>query len=139
MHPPQHHDSLPRNRDTTFDVVVLAASVGGLKAFSRVLAGLPADFPAAVLVVQHRSALFPDYLPELLGRWTRLTVKHAEDGETLRTGTAFVCPADRHLLVEPGGTLGVRKSDRVRFYRPSADVLFESAANNSRDRAVAVV
>jgi two-component system chemotaxis response regulator CheB len=136
---PQHHVSLPRERDATFDVVVLAASAGGLKAFSRVLAGLPADFPAAVLVVQHRSFLVPDYLPELLGRWSKLPVKHAEDGEALRAGTVFVGPADRHLLVEPGGKLCVRRSDRVQFYRPSVDLLFESVANSLGDRAVAVV
>lgn len=117
-------------------MVALAASAGGLKAFRS---GLPADFPAAVLVAQHRSACFPDLLSELLGYWTKLAVKQAEDGEGLRAGIAFACPVDRHLLVGAGGKPCVRQSDRVQCYRPSADLLFGSVANSLGGRAVAVV
>lgn len=125
--------------DAAFDVVAIAASAGGLDAFRRVLARLPAGFPAAILVVQHQASHNPDYLPELLARWTKLPVQLAWDGQSLRPGTVFVGPADRHLLVRPDGTLSVRWSDRVRSYRPSADMLFESVATCLGDRAVAVV
>jgi two-component system chemotaxis response regulator CheB len=139
MPTPPHQDSLTGDRRATFGVVAVAASAGGLGAFRRVLGRLPADFPAAVLLVQHRSPLVGDCLPELLRRWTRLRAKQAEDGEPLRAGTIFVGPADRHLLAEPDGTLRVCRSDRVRFYRPSADLLFESVAHSLGDRAIAVV
>src|SRR5690242_4838516 len=58
-----------------FDVVALAASLGGIEALRAVLAPLPADFPAAIVVVQHLSARYPSALAELLDRCTALTVQ----------------------------------------------------------------
>ena len=122
-----------------FDIVAIAASWGGPSAIATVLAGLPADFPAAVAVVQHRSAGYPSFLVDLLGRRTALAVAEAEDGAALRAGMVHVAPPDRHLLVRPGGTMALSRAGRHQFARPSADLLFASAAECHRERAIAVV
>jgi two-component system, chemotaxis family, protein-glutamate methylesterase/glutaminase len=83
------------------DVVVLAASAGGVQALQVVLSGLPAALPAAVLVVQHRVALSHDPLLALLARRSALPVLAAADGELLQRGQVVLCPADRQLLVTP--------------------------------------
>jgi two-component system chemotaxis response regulator CheB len=124
--------------EPSFEVVALAASAGGFSALRHVLAGLRADFPAAVLVAQHWAG--PLYLQiELLGRCTGLQVKQAEEGESLRPATVFVAPAGRHLLITPGGGVCVSQSERVGFVRPSADLLFESVASRYAERVIAVV
>lgn len=122
-----------------FDVVALAASAGGFRAVGRVLAELPADFPAAVLFVQHLSPDHPSHLPDLLARQTRLSVKAAAAGDPVRPGTVFVAPPGRHLVMGPGGRLDLSDAPRVHFCRPAADVLFRSMAVGLGARAVAAV
>ncbi len=124
---------------TAYDVVALAASLGGLQALSQVLGSLPADFPAAVVVVQHTSPRHKSYLAEILDRRTPLTVKQAEAGDRLAPGRVFIAPPDRHLLVEPDGTLGLARTPKVRYVRPAGDVLFGSVGAVCKDRAAAVV
>ncbi|HYV01801.1 MAG TPA: chemotaxis protein CheB [Actinomycetota bacterium] len=122
-----------------FEVVALAASAGGLKAISEVLEGLPADFPAAIVVVQHVDPRHRSLMADILSRRTRLRVKEAEDGEDVAGGTVYVAPPNRHLLVNADATLSLTQTELVHFVRPSADLLFESVAASYRDRAIAVV
>ena len=121
------------------NVVVVAASLGGVEAVGDVLSGLPADFPAAVLVVQHRTAAPDSLLEEILARRTALRVKPGGDGEPISTGTVFVAPGGYHLLLDPDGLLRLSQSEKVRYVRPAADVLFESVAAHHKGRVVAVV
>jgi PAS domain-containing protein len=51
----------------------------------------------------------------------------------------YIAPPDRHLRVNPDGSLSLSQSELVHFVRPSADLLFESAAASYQDRAIAVV
>ncbi len=122
-----------------FDVVGLAASAGGLTALSTVLGALPAEFPAAIVVVQHLDPRHRSLMAEILNRRTSLKVKQAEEGDQLCPATAYIAPPNRHLLVNRDGTLSLTQSELVHFVRPSADLLFESVAASYRDRAVAVV
>jgi two-component system chemotaxis response regulator CheB len=122
-----------------FDIVALAASAGGLKAITQVLAALPADFPAALVVVQHLDPRHRSLMSEILGRRTALRVKEAAEGEQVAPGTAYIAPPNHHLLVNSGGKLSLSQTELVHFVRPSADLLFESVAAAYRERAIAVV
>ena len=122
-----------------FNVVALAASVGGLKAISTVLSTLPADFPAAILVVQHLSPNYPSQLPEILSQGTALRVKRAATGDVLRPGTVYVAVPNQHLLVQPNGTLLLSDTPKMNFVRPAADKVFMSLATTYKSRAIAVV
>ncbi|HAX78368.1 MAG TPA: chemotaxis protein CheB, partial [Cyanobacteria bacterium UBA11372] len=117
-----------------FNVVALAASMGGLKAISAVLSALPADFPAAILVVQHLSPKFPSQMVEILSQRTALRVKQAATGDFLRPGTVYVAAADQHLLVQPNGTLLLSDTAKMNFARPAADKLFMSVASTYKSR-----
>jgi two-component system chemotaxis response regulator CheB len=119
--------------------VALAASAGGLAAISAVLAALPSDFPAAVLVVLHLDPNHRSWLVEILLRRVLLDVVQVKGGERLRPGRVFVAPPDRHLIVRPGGRLALSAAPRVHYVRPSADLLFISLAGCLGDHAVAVV
>jgi len=125
--------------NAAFDVVALAASAGGLTALSRVLSALPSDFPAAVAVVQHLDPRHRSLMADILSRRTSLRVKQAEEGDVLTPAMVHIAPPNRHLLVNPDGTLSLSQSELVHFVRPSADLLFESVAASHKDRAIAVV
>ena len=122
-----------------FEIVALAASAGGLNALSQVLAALPKDFPAAIVVVQHLDPRHRSLMADILSKRTVLPVKQAQEGDVLIPGAALIAPPNRHLLVNPDGTLSLSQSELVHFVRPSADLLFESTAASYKDRAIAVV
>ena len=122
-----------------FEIVALAASAGGLKALTEVLAALPAGFPASLVVVQHLDPRHRSLMAEILGRRTALAVRQAADEDRAQPGTVFIAPPDHHLLVNPGGVLTLTRTELVHFSRPSADLLFESVAASYRERAIAVV
>jgi len=122
-----------------FDIVALAASAGGLKALSEVLAGLPAGFPAALVVVQHLDPRHRSLMAEILARRTGLAVSQAVDDDRVQAGTVLIAPPDHHLLVNADGLVSLTRTELVHFSRPSADLLFESVAASYRNRAIAVV
>ncbi|MFG2001298.1 chemotaxis protein CheB [Spirillospora sp. NPDC048911] len=120
------------------DVVVMAASAGGIEALRAVVAGLPAGLPAAVLAVLHLPPSGGRALPGILARAGALPAAPAGDVEELRPGRIYLAPPDHHLLVD-GGTARVSRGPREHGHRPSADALFQSAALTAGPHVVAVV
>src|SRR5213594_4896572 len=105
--------SSPAFSNGAFDIVALAASAGGLRALSQVLAALPADFPAAIVVVQHLDPRHRSLMADILSRRTALQVKQAEEKDRLHPATVFIAPPNRHLLVNADGTLSLTESELV--------------------------
>jgi two-component system, chemotaxis family, protein-glutamate methylesterase/glutaminase len=119
-------------------LVVVGASAGGVEALQTLVAGLPARFPAAVLVVLHIPPEPPSQLHTILARAGSLPVALAEDGAAIIAGQIYVAPADRHLLVE-GERLRVTRGPKENRMRPAVDVLFRSAAYSVGPQAIGVV
>ena len=130
-----------KSASRSFPVIAMAASTGGLKALSVILAGLPADFPAAIAIVMHLSPAHKSILAEILSRRTHLKVKQAHTGDRLCHSCAFVAPPNRHLSVARGGQLKLSSSsaEKVHHARPSAEPLFASVAAIYKTQAIAVV
>lgn len=122
-----------------FKVVGLAASAGGLNALSEVLAALPADFLAPIVVVQHLDPNHRSLMAEILGRRTPLLVHQANLGDRIAPGGVWVARPGCHLLVDAAGLLMLTRTEPVHFVRPSANLLFESMAAGYGDRAIVVV
>jgi two-component system chemotaxis response regulator CheB len=119
--------------------VVIGASAGGLEALTRVLSALPAGFPAAIVIVQHRTPDKPSLLEPILARRTRLIVTTAHEGEVLAPGVVYVAAPDLHVTVGAEGRLAYHDGTRIRGVRSSANPLFESAAEVFGSRLIAVV
>lgn len=120
--------------------VAIAASAGGITALQRVVDALPADFPAAVLVVQHLDPDSQSQLAHILQRHAQLPVSEAREGAVMEPGHVYIAPPGRHLVVSSeGGTLHLSDTPPRNFVRPSADELFESVAQCFEGRSVAVV
>jgi two-component system chemotaxis response regulator CheB len=118
--------------------VVVGGSAGSHRALLSLVAGLPADLPAAVLVVIHVGAQASSRLPRILSRQGRLPAAHATDGAPLRDGEILVAPPGFHLMVEDK-SVRLDRGPRVNRVRPAVDMLFESAARNYGAQVTAVV
>ncbi len=118
--------------------MVIGASAGGVDALTRLCAGLTADFPAAILVVQHLSPNGQSLLPKLLSRAGPLPAVAAQDGAKVEPGQIFVAPPDHHLLLRPGQML-LRRGPLENRTRPAIDPLFRSAAIAYGPRVIGVV
>ncbi len=119
-------------------VIVMGASTGGLGALKTIISGLPAELPAAVLIVQHRSLAFPERLTELLQRVSALPVAAALHGERLEPGRIYLAPPDNHLLVRRDNVEVVR-GPRENGSRPAVNPLFRTAAAAHGHRVIGVV
>ena len=125
-----------------FDIVVVAASAGGVSALLPLLENLPRSFPIPIVVVQHlpSASRYVSRLDRVLQSRTALRVKWAEDGECLLPGTVYLAPQDcSTVLSTRTGRLVVSEVIGPRAARPTADPLFCSAAEIFGNRAMAVV
>jgi two-component system, chemotaxis family, protein-glutamate methylesterase/glutaminase len=120
------------------DIVVIAASLGGMEALCELGSTLRADFPGSLVAVQHTSPTSPRFLAKIIQRHTPLTVAYGHSGEKLRHGHFYLAPPDRHLTLSSSG-LHLDEGPRVNHVRPAADPLFESAAACFGPRVVGVV
>jgi two-component system, chemotaxis family, protein-glutamate methylesterase/glutaminase len=119
--------------------IAIAASAGGLDALIRILSLLPADFPAAIVIVLHLQPDRESQLAPILSRRCHLDVQEASDGDVLMPSTVFVAPPDRHLVIRPGGVLALTDTPQRAYSRPSAEPLFESLAECYGTHGLAVV
>ncbi len=120
-------------------VVCIGASWGGVHAIQRVLGDLPRDLGAAICVVLHRSEDSDEFrLAQVLRKHSDVKVREPDDKQPLQPGTAYIAPAGYHLMVDEGH-VSLSADERVRYARPSIDVLFESVATSRGDEAVAVL
>ena len=111
---------------TESQLVVIGSSAGGIEALSRVVAGLPSDFPAPIVIAQHLDPRRPSHLGEILTRHATLPIKVVEDTASLEDGVIFVVPSNR-LVEIVDHTLRLRPARRGSV-APSVDLLLETAA-----------
>src|SRR3954470_21971543 len=127
----------PANPPVTPDVIVFGGSAGALPVLQKVMAGLPADMPAAVLIVVHQAQSQPGKLPQVLRG--ALPAAHAQDGEPIELGRVYVAPPDHHMLVEPAGKIRLSRGPKQNRFRPAIDPLFRTAARVFGSQVVGVV
>lgn len=121
------------------EAIVVGCSAGGMQALEAIIPQLPLGLPQAVVVVQHLHPGSGGYLAEFFARCCPLPVKEAEDKEEIRPGVIYLAVANYHLLIERHRSFALSVDDRVRFARPSIDVLFQSAALAYGAKLVGVV
>jgi len=120
------------------DIVLIGASAGGLESMQELVAALPAELRASLLVVLHTSKHAGSVVPEILNRKGKFRAIHPEDGARIEPGQIYVAPPDFHMIVEDGH-LRVIQGPRENRHRPAIDPLFRSAAAAYGPRVAGVI
>lgn len=120
-------------------VVAVGASTGGPPALQAILRGLPADFAAPVLIVQHITPGFLPGLAEWIGQTAALPVHVAAHGEAARAGHAYLAPDGYHMGFGADGRIELSRRAPEHGLRPSVAYLFRSVADACGADAVAVL
>lgn len=116
--------SVPRAQN----LVVIGSSAGGPAALTTILGDLPADFSAAVVIVQHVDKQFTQGLLAWFTAHTKLQVRVAHQGDRLEAGVVYLAGQGRHLVMFSPTQLGYSSVPVESSYCPSVDVFFRSVA-----------
>lgn len=126
--------------DKQTQIIVIGTSAGGLNALIKVVSQLQADFPAAILAVQHISAdATGSVLLDSLNKKTSMQCLHAKNGTQLQTGHLYLAPSDHHLMLDEKGNILITKGAQENRSRPSIDPLFRSAAVAFGNRVIGIL
>lgn len=120
-------------------LLAIGSSTGGPAALAKIIAKLPADLPAAVVVIQHVDENFAPGLAEWLSQQSALPVRLAKEGDRIESGRVLVAGTNNHLYIKEDKTLGYKVEPAATPYRPSVDVFFDSVANNWTGRCIAAL
>lgn len=126
---------------TTEKVVVVGASTGGTEALYDFVHALPLDTPG-VVIVQHMPEKFTASFANRLNDTCQVTVKEAENNESVLPGKVLIAPGNQHVLLKRSGAryyVEVKEGPLVSRHRPSVDVLFRSASRYAGKNAVGVI
>ncbi len=136
--PPTSNHSMIK---TTEVVVAVGASTGGTEAITTFLKGLPADCPG-IVIVQHMPEQFTKSFANRLNEICQITVKEAENGDSIIRGRALIAPGNFHTMVKRSGAryyTEVKSGPFVNRHRPSVDVLFRSTAKYAGANAIGII
>ena len=122
------------------NLVLIGGSAGAIEALLKVVAPLPADFPASLVVVIHTSPESPSVLPRMVQRAGHLPAVHAQNAQPILPAHIYIAVPDHHLVLGDDDLLYVRKGPRENGHRPAIDPLFRSAvAHGYGPRIIAVM
>lgn len=123
-------------------IIAIGVSTGGPNALQYLLSQIPADFPAAFVIVQHMPEGFTDMFARRLDECCALDIQEAKSGDLLIAGRVLICPGNHHLMVRrmPRGEMVVLSDTQpINGHRPSVDVLFHSVAQEFGLTAVGII
>jgi two-component system chemotaxis response regulator CheB len=127
--------------ETTESVIVVGASTGGTEALRVFLEAMPIDSPG-IVIVQHMPENFTTTFAKRLDEICKISVKEAENGDTILRGRALIAPGNKHMLLKRSGAryyAEIKEGPLVSRHRPSVDVLFRSAARYAGKNSIGVI
>ncbi len=126
---------------TSDTIIAVGASTGGTEAIQVFLQDLPVDCPG-IIIVQHMPEFFTRSFANRLNEICKITVKEAENGDSVLPGRALIAPGNHHMLLKLSGAkyyVEIKDGPFVNRHRPSVDVLFRSAARYAGANAIGVI
>jgi two-component system chemotaxis response regulator CheB len=132
-----------RTAERRVGIVAIGTSTGGPGALQQIIPVLPKDFPVPVVIAQHMPPNFTKAFAERLNQLSKITVKEAEEGESLQPGMVFVAPGRGHMRLKRFGAIDTRVTiSELRddfIYRPSVDALTMSVAELYPGRSLGII
>ncbi|WP_199611236.1 protein-glutamate methylesterase/protein-glutamine glutaminase [Flocculibacter collagenilyticus] len=125
-----------------YKLLAIGCSTGGPVALQTILTQFPASYPYPIIIIQHMPAAFTAAFAARLNTLCNITIKEAENGDTLKPGVAYLAPGGKQLVLEGNNSPRIKiiEDDSPRItYKPSVDISFGSAAKIYRNKVLAVV
>ena len=122
-------------------IIAIGSSTGGTEAVKDVLEVLPPNTPP-IIITQHMPERFTKSWADRMNQLCRISVKEAQDGDSVLPGHALVAPGNYHMtLVRNGARYSVHidQNPPVNRHRPSVDVMFDSVARYAGGNSVGVI
>lgn len=126
---------------TTDTIIAIGASTGGTEALREILEVLPPTSPP-ILITQHMPEYFTRQFALRLDTICHISIKEAEDGDSVLVGHALIAPGNHHMVLERSGArykVRLSQDPPVNRHRPSVDVMFDSVAENAGRNAIGVI
>ena len=126
---------------TSNKVIAIGASTGGTEALKNVLSRMPCNSPGMV-IVQHMPAKFTTAFAERLDNICQVTVKEAQNNDTVNSGTALIAPGNYHMILRRSGAryyVEVKTGPMVHHQRPAVDILFKSTAQYAGPNSIGAI
>lgn len=128
--------ALPSRRPS---LVAIGSSAGGPAALAAILGGLPQDFPAAIVIVQHIDEKFIPQMARWLGQQSALPVRLAVEGDPPKAGVVLIAGRSDHLSFKTANSMGYSHQPSDYVYRPSVDVFFKSICKLWSGKAIGIL
>ncbi|HEY3700057.1 MAG TPA: chemotaxis protein CheB [Spongiibacteraceae bacterium] len=120
------------------DIIVIAASAGGVETLRRLVELLPKNLSASVFITLHVSRMGTSVMPSILSRAGAMPACHPIEGAAIQRGMIYVAPPDHHLLLR-AQSIHLSHGPKENGTRPAADPMFRSAARMFGGRVIGVV
>ncbi|MGY5148565.1 MAG: chemotaxis-specific protein-glutamate methyltransferase CheB [Candidatus Nitrosopumilus sp. bin_68KS] len=114
--------------DSSERLIIIGASTGGPGTIQKILAKLPEEIPAGILVVQHMPKEFTNHFAHRLSENTGFVVKEAKEGDTIRDHEILLAPGDYHMIVESNKKIHLDSSEKRFGVRPAVNMTMVSAS-----------
>ena len=137
--PPQKPITTVTGKGKPTRIVAIGISTGGPQALQVLLASLPANFPAALVIVQHMSAGFIVGLADWLKGTSAMDVCVAKSGEPLKNSTVYLAPDVYNLKINDDSSVVLSEPSAKTLYAPSIDVMMKSLAETHSNRVIGVI
>lgn len=122
-----------------FKAIVIGGSAGSFPIAAELLEALPKDFDIPIIFGMHRLKHIKNGFAEALQLKSSIKVIEPEDKDRIKKNTAYVAPANYHLLTELGGNFSLSTEGMVHHSRPSIDILFHSAGYTFGNKLLAII
>jgi len=119
-------------------VVGMGASAGGLDAFKKFFAAMPANSGIAFVLIPHLDPKHESLMPELLARHTTMPVTEAADGTTVVANHVFILPPNRYMTIS-GDVLRLTGPIDRTGPQTSIDLFLRSLAEQKREKAICII
>lgn len=124
-------------------IVAIGCSTGGPQALMEMLPNLPADFPAAIVIVQHMPKTFTKPFAERMNQICPLEVKEAVDGEEVRAGLVLIAPGGLQFRVRKKtittNIVSLSPNYEKHLHAPAADIMLQSVAALYGERGIGII
>jgi len=123
---------------TSFPIIGIGASAGGLEAFQGLLKGLSAKPGLAIVFIMHLSPQHKSMLTEVLARSAKMPITEAKNNMRIEINHIYVIPPATYMSIA-GEKLVLRNIKEAVLRNMPIDCFFSSLAQTLKNKAIGVV